>query len=178
MKKIIVCLPVFVLASSQAIAAVPPEGVNKDYAILLSMLPVLLFVLLFAIVMLSTQWRSLLQEVLSDKEAAPTSTTRQPVLDSKGQHVSINKEPQFTNVSVYPKSTSRLVLFCSSLAAIFISISIVSASIYGYLLGCTIPDFSKLIAVVLSLGIGVVPYMTHKITKGKGAPPTVDYTSK
>ncbi|MEZ5018363.1 MAG: hypothetical protein R2800_14985 [Flavipsychrobacter sp.] len=155
-------------------AATVPTGyvysglpVKQWAAYSISMLPTVLFILFFVIIVGSVGWRKVFSEILTDKEAAPIAITQKPVLDEQGRHVHVNNVPQMQMEHTYPKSASRLILFFSSFTAILISLGIVTGSIYGYLMGKGMPDFSSVIGLVISLGIGIVPYMTSKL-KGNG----------
>lgn len=163
----------------QQVSTPPPPTVPSGYvfngtpikqwaAFTLSVLPIVFFIIFFIAIVTSVGWQKVFTEILTDKEAPPIAITEKPVLDSEGRHVHINSVPQTQMEHTYPKSASRLIMFFSSFTAILISLGIVTGSIYGYLMGKGMPDFSSVIGLVISLGIGVIPYMTSKL-KGSGA---------
>jgi hypothetical protein len=65
---------------------------------------------------------------------------------------------------IYSKSTSRLIVFLSGLATIVISVYLVCYHAYFSIKGCAAPDFKNLTEIILSLGLGLVPYAINKIT--------------
>jgi hypothetical protein len=64
-----------------------------------------------------------------------------------------------------PRSTSRLVVLLSGMVAVVISICMFSYTLYSWEhLGIThTPDWNALTVILLSLGIGIVPYAVNKI---------------
>lgn len=72
--------------------------------------------------------------------------------------------PATIDVTILPKSTSRLVAFFSGVAAIVISITTVSYFFYVYYTTGQVPDLDKMFTVILSLGIGVTPYAFNKVS--------------
>ncbi len=63
------------------------------------------------------------------------------------------------------RSASRLVLFLSGITAILIAVCITTYYLYYYLCCGKAPDMDGLINVILTLGIGVIPYAVNKVTK-------------
>ncbi len=154
------------IAEQKEKAAIQEQEVDETFAGFIALMPFILFLLLFFLIVRANGGKQLFRDIFADKEAQPIATTERPMLDSRGNHIHVNNQPQTEMVNVYPKSTSRLVMFCSSFSAIFIALSIISASIYGYLMGKGTANFDSVVALVLSLGIGVVPYMTSKLKGG------------
>lgn len=74
--------------------------------------------------------------------------------------------PPFVPKTVQPKSTSRLLAFITGLVSAGLASGICSFWIYAYIDDPknTI-DFTNLAAVLLGLGIGVIPYAVNRITK-------------
>jgi hypothetical protein len=65
----------------------------------------------------------------------------------------------------YPKSSSRYIAFITSVLTWVIGLCLTCFFIYQYMKGNTEPKLSGLSSVLLSLGIGVVPYAFNKISK-------------
>ena len=63
------------------------------------------------------------------------------------------------------RSTSRLVLFLSGITAILIAVCITTYYLYYYLCCGKPPELDGLISVLLTLGIGVIPYTVNRVTQ-------------
>ncbi|MBS1513643.1 MAG: hypothetical protein JSS63_01335 [Bacteroidetes bacterium] len=87
-----------------------------------------------------------------------------PKFDSSGNAVLDSNKNQ-VNESVKKKSSSRFIAFFSGLAAIIISLSIATFTIYRIIKYpyAKLPDFSNLLAFIIPLGIGVIPYSFNKV---------------
>ena len=66
----------------------------------------------------------------------------------------------------YAKSSSRYLALLTSVVALILSISLITFYIYVYLTTGTSPDLGKVSSVLLSLGIGVVPYAFNRVGNG------------
>ncbi len=75
--------------------------------------------------------------------------------------------PPFVPKTIQPKSTSRLIAFISGLVSVGIAASLCSFLMYNYFNGDKNVDLSQLTNVLLSLGIGVIPYAVNKISTAK-----------
>ncbi len=64
----------------------------------------------------------------------------------------------------YRSSISRLIALITSILSLVIGLCLTSFFMYSYLKTGCIPDISKLSGVLISLGIGVVPYAFNKIS--------------
>ncbi len=73
----------------------------------------------------------------------------------------------FVPKTIQPKSTSRLIAFISGLVSVGIAASLSSFWMYNYFDGDKNVDLTHLTNVLLSLGIGVIPYAVNKISTAK-----------
>ncbi len=66
---------------------------------------------------------------------------------------------------VYPKSSSRYIALITSTLTWTIALCLTSYFIYGYIKTGNPPKLNELTDVVLTLGIGVVPYVFNKVSE-------------
>lgn len=66
---------------------------------------------------------------------------------------------------VYPKSSSRYIALITSTLTWTISLCLTSYFIYAYIKTGKAPELNKLTDIVLTLGIGVVPYVFNKVSE-------------
>ena len=66
---------------------------------------------------------------------------------------------------VYPKSSSRYIALITSTVTWAISLCLTSYFIYAYIKTGKAPELNKLTDIVLTLGIGVVPYVFNKVSE-------------
>lgn len=181
MKALVVlcCIMITNTVAHAQTTAVKDVPMSKGMIITLSLMPLIMFFLFFILVIIGTDWRKLLHNILMDKTAKPLGHSLKPQLDDSGKHIVLDGVPQFAQVDEYPKSMSRLVLLLTSFSAIFMALSMVSTAIYGYLSGEVAPDFNGVAQIALSLGIGVVPYVVNTLKGGTGTSnaPTQQYSS-
>lgn len=96
----------------------------------------------------------------SDKPEA-YATSRVTTMSEAQPGVSATTE---TNEPVYSKSSSRLIAFLTSIAAIVIAISLITYYAYGYITHSgDMNNLDELWKIIAGLGIGIVPYVTKAI---------------
>lgn len=66
---------------------------------------------------------------------------------------------------VYPKSSSRYIALITSSLTWTIALCLTSYFIYAYIKTGKAPELNKLTDIVLTLGIGVVPYVFNKVSE-------------
>lgn len=78
-----------------------------------------------------------------------------------------NNAPQTQTTQTGPgnRSSSRLVLFLSGFTAIIIAVCITTYYLYHYLYCGQAPDLDGLTSIILTLGIGVIPYAVNRATQ-------------
>ncbi|MBL0050595.1 MAG: hypothetical protein IPP29_03265 [Bacteroidetes bacterium] len=64
----------------------------------------------------------------------------------------------------FPKSASRLILFMSGFTAITVAVCLTTFYIYVYFRTGYAPNLDNLTNVLLSFGIGVIPYAFNKVS--------------
>lgn len=97
-----------------------------------------------------------LSDALSESQPVPTTTT------ANGQDGS--SSTTITNSVTQVKSSSRLVMFISSMITVVIAICLVSFYIYQVFATGNGPDLGSVTTMLLTLGVGVVPYAFNKIS--------------
>ena len=146
----------------------------------LAYLPVILFVLVLIIIF----WK-LNKESYKIGDALKENTTIEisednPALAEKPKPATtgandVSPQPTDTTTAttpfvpktIQPKSSSRLIAFISGLVSVGIATSLCSFWMYTYFNGDKNVDLSHLTNVLLSLGIGVIPYAVNKISTSK-----------
>ncbi|WP_179412642.1 hypothetical protein HDF19_13190 [Mucilaginibacter sp. E4BP6] len=84
-----------------------------------------------------------------------------------------------TTDNIYRPSISRLIAFLTTMVSLLIGICLSSFFIYCYLKDGTVPDVTKLSGILISMGIGVVPYAFNKIsTMANGGQPSTPPPTK
>lgn len=113
-----------------------------------------------------------LSELLAERNlpdnhpATATGTaTLQNVQQNQGGGIPAGTPQNVIAPATPPPSSSRLVMLLAGLAAVVISIVLSSYSIFSLQRYGTAPDWSSFTAVLLALGIGVVPYSTKQVFK-------------
>lgn len=94
-----------------------------------------------------------------------TATTALPILTLLPPTLALTDDK-------YRPSMSRLIAFLTSMLSLAIGLCLSSFFIYYYLAYGSIPDISKLSTVLISMGIGVVPYVFNKVSSMAGNGPT------
>lgn len=97
-----------------------------------------------------------LSDALSESQSIPTTNT------TTGQDGTSSTTT--TNNLTQVKSSSRLVMFISSMVTVIIAICLVSFYIYQVFATGNTPNLGSVTTMLLSLGVGVVPYAFNKIT--------------
>lgn len=69
------------------------------------------------------------------------------------------------STGVYPKSSSRYIALITSILTWTIALCLACYFMYGYILTGVPPELNKLTDMVLTLGIGVVPYAFNKLSE-------------
>ncbi len=140
----------------------------------LVLLPVVLAVLLFLFVYrVLKQGGYKLADALSENDtrvAAVAASTNAP--NPSGQptnNAQQVQEAQTAQTVPGNRSASRLVLFLSGITAILISVCITTYYLYYYLCCGQPPDLDGLISVMMTLGIGVIPYAVNRVTQPEPA---------
>lgn len=121
-----------------------PAGRDVSSVFWLWTMPAILFLIFFIWVARKIS----IGEALSEKDEAA-------VKNAAGE----DKDP--------PRSASRLAMFLSGAASIGIAVSFACVFLYSYLKYGSVPDYSTLVQVLLSLGIGVVPYAVNQFNKNQ-----------
>lgn len=118
-------------------------------------LPTGLFVLvLFFVLALLRRTNFSIAEALSENYTITVDVPNPNAAAGGGPYV-----PQ----SVTPKSVSRLIAFLSGLAALILSVTATSYYFYIYLKTGVSPNLANLFNIILSLGVGVVPYAFNRV---------------
>lgn len=105
-----------------------------------------------------------LADALSENDAVTTTVTANAP-NPAGADAASTQQTQRTQTVPGNRSASRLVLFLSGITAIIISVCITTYYLYYYLCCGKAPDMDGLINVLLTLGIGVIPYAINKVAK-------------
>jgi len=151
----------------------------KGWKLFLSLLPAILFLLMIIIIMIKLKNNNVnLSEYLIDKEQqiaykkeeTKTATamikqgaTPEQVAIVAGAGVNADNENDGGEQKP-PQSTSRLLVFISGMTSVIIAVCITCFYMYQYFSGEANPSLGNLSTVLLSLGIGVVPYGFTKIS--------------
>ncbi|CAA9340398.1 MAG: hypothetical protein AVDCRST_MAG56-7842 [uncultured Cytophagales bacterium] len=144
----------------------------------LVVLPVVLAVLFFLLVFRVLKRAGYkLADALSENDTM-TTTVPAPAnpLNPPGQAannapnvlvLAASNTPQTQTMQTGPgnRSASRLVLFLSGFTAIIIAVCITTYYLYYYLYCGQAPDLDGLTSIILTLGIGVIPYAVNKATQ-------------
>jgi hypothetical protein len=105
-----------------------------------------------------------LADALSENDAVTTTATANTP-SQVGTDAASTQQTQTARTVPGNRSASRLVLFLSGITAIIISVCITTYYLYYYLCCGKAPDMDGLINVMLTLGIGVIPYAVNKVAK-------------
>lgn len=105
-----------------------------------------------------------LADALSENDAVITTVTANAP-NPAGQVAADTQQTQTAQTVPGNRSASRLVLFLSGITAIIISVCITTYYLYYYLCCGKAPEMDGLINVLLTLGIGVIPYAVNKVAK-------------
>jgi hypothetical protein len=107
-----------------------------------------------------------LADALSENDTVIT-TVAAPANAQNPLAQAANDTPQTQSTQTAPgnRSASRLVLFLSGITAIIIAVCITTYYLYYYLYCGQAPDLDGLISIILTLGIGVIPYAVNKATQ-------------
>jgi hypothetical protein len=105
-----------------------------------------------------------LADALSENDAVTTTATANTP-SQVGTDAASTQHTQTARTVPGNRSASRLVLFLSGITAIIISVCITTYYLYYYLCCGKAPDMDGLINVMLTLGIGVIPYAVNKVAK-------------
>ncbi len=147
-------------AMTESLKALKKDGGNKRYisrkewCLILS--PILILFMACFVIMKSLKGKIHLADGFKENEAVTITDT--------------SVTPPITK-SILPTSSSRILAFMSGTAAIIVAICSVSYVYYMFILTGTVPDLSKFFDIILSLGIGVVPYGFNRLANGIKQPP-------
>jgi|GEM_PF-2867599 len=118
-------------------------------------MPVVLFLILTFVITRSLRGENFLSNALVEKSHSTGTEAAQSESGDDGENPSS------------PKSTSRFVLMLSGVSAVLIAVSMVTYHFYAHqaFSGTGDPDvdFTNLMSVLLTLGIGVAPYTIRKL---------------
>jgi hypothetical protein len=135
----------------------------------LVLLPVVLALLLFLFVYrVLKQGGYSLADALSENDTRVAAVAAANAPNPPGQPANNAQQVQGAQTAqTVPgnRSASRLVLFLSGITAIVISVCITTYYLYFYLCCGKAPELDGLISVLLTLGIGVIPYTVNKVTQ-------------
>ncbi|WP_281635838.1 hypothetical protein [Flavobacterium marginilacus] len=134
-----------------------PKVYSLDiYQIIISLAPIALFVITTSIIFLKLKKEDYkIGDALKENE---TITVTSP-----------NPDPDPANTAntetIQPKSASRLLAFISGMISVGLASTFCSFWAYNYFLTGKTADLSSITNVLLSLGLGVVPYAFNKVSK-------------
>ena len=164
-----------VAAAGTAAAAASADACNcRDKDLLpfqkgLVLLPVVLAVLLFAFVYRALRLGGYtLTDALSENDTVVIASAAANAPNPAGPVANNAQQAQGTQTArTVPgnRSASRLVLFLSGITAILIAVCITTYYLYYSLCCGKAPELDGLISVLLTLGIGVIPYAVNKVTQ-------------
>ena len=80
----------------------------------------------------------------------------------------------FVGKTIQPKSTSRILAFLSGLVSLGIACCLTSFWLYRFFECNEAPELKDLTNVLLSLGIGIIPYAVNKISTGASSTKNTD----
>jgi hypothetical protein len=130
---------------------------NDAWQTLLVFLPVLLFgIILFVVISWLNRSGFKLADMLS--ENSPSE------IDVENPDPEARKTIPFVPKKILPRSTSRLVALLSGLCSVAIATCATSYYFDIYLKTGKAPDLKNLFDILLSLGLGVVPYAVNKVS--------------
>ncbi|MDB4902257.1 MAG: pknD 4 [Mucilaginibacter sp.] len=157
----------------------------EGWELVLVFMPVLFFIVFLALFLIyinfTTEGKEFsLKEALSES-SYPQITVENPqysTLDLNQlidlQKTSVTPTASATNIffpttitktdNKYRSSMSRLIAFLTTMLSLIIGLGLSSFFIYSYLKNGCVPDISKLSAVLISMGIGVAPYVSNKLS--------------
>lgn len=155
-------------------ASVKPTPIT-DVEKWLAISPILLFLLIITIVFLKLKKDKVsLKDLLLDKDAnvqmeaerteqvkafAAAPAANQQLLLQTATMTSSDPNAQKSNTSV-----SRFLAFISGLVSVGLACVLTAFAIWNYFDSNNFPNLNELVGVLLSLGIGVVPYALNKIS--------------
>lgn len=122
-------------------------------------LPVLLFVVFAIMLFLRMKNSSItLSKLLAEKDLVMAQQTAAIAA------ANANEPPPPTTPP--PASSSRLISLLTGVTATIISVGLTSTWIYGYVLNPSSggPDFKNITTLLITLGIGVIPYGFNRIS--------------
>lgn len=128
----------------------------KWYEMLLALLPLLCSLAALAIILHRLKGFNLINALSNDE----------PVKDKDGNFVILDPSRLDQGKYLFTRSTSRLVAFLSGVTAIVIAVSLSCYYSYAWLKHEKAPEFNSFFTMMLSLGIGVIPYTVNKISQG------------
>ena len=146
------------------------------YEYVLFLIPLILSIGLFFIYVKRDWFKDAVTDPDKPKTVTINKTNFKKVLtlvDGKNIETQVPDSTEITTIDSHGKSASRMVLFFSSFLSIILALSFSTVFLYGYLRGNAVPDFSALVKVLLSLGIGVIPYTINQFTKPENDNPAV-----
>lgn len=100
-------------------------------------------------------------------QAKPVQNGTNPVATDSPVAASVpseNTPPPFVGKTIQPQSASRLLAFISGIITLALSSCLSSFWLFRYFGYGEGPDLNGLTYVLLSLGLGIVPYAVNKIT--------------
>lgn len=129
---------------------------------LISFCPLLLFFFIFSFVFTRLKKEGYkISDALKENDTIPVSVPNPLALNAQaGENVA-----PFVEENTQPKSASRLIAFITGLVTLGIASSFSTFWLFTYLKCGSAPDLTSLTNVVLSLGLGIVPYAFNKISK-------------
>lgn len=165
-----------------------PECTMDNYMYFISLSPIVLFILLIILIF----WKLQLEEykigdslkenqtidisIPNPEYVAPTPIPQaKPVQNGENPITatqpaapaavpSTNTQPPFVGKTIQPQSASRLLAFISGIITLALSSCLSSFWLFRYFGYGEGPDLNGLTYVLLSLGLGIVPYAVNKIT--------------
>jgi hypothetical protein len=122
-------------------------------------LPVMLFLIFSILLFFKIKKSSVtLSQLLSEKDVV---VAQQNAAAAAGV-----SQPPSTPPTPAPASTSRLISLLTGVTAVIISVCLTSCWIYGYVLKPESggPDFKNITTLLITLGVGVIPYGFNRIS--------------
>lgn len=161
--------------SNHTIAAVKKDNIEDKEVSVMEWLLVFSPMLIFLIISISL--RNILKgfglrDALQDNEQSKktilnpeyTSANLQALVTNPAMTALLTPTIQISD-GVYPKSSSRYIALITSTVTWAISLCLTSYFIYAYIKTGKAPELNKLTDIVLTLGIGVVPYVFNKVSE-------------
>jgi uncharacterized membrane protein YciS (DUF1049 family) len=133
------------------------------YQIIISLAPLALFFIITAIIFFKLKKENYkIGDALKENDTITVTTTPST---STQESAPPSTTPVAQTETIQPKSASRLIAFISGMVSMGLASSFCSFWTYNYFQTGISADLSAITNVLLSLGLGVVPYAFNKVSK-------------